>query len=146
MSSQSTYELVGLAVSAFASATLLPGGSEAVFAGILALGQSPFWLALAVASVANTAGSCANWGIGRYLAHWRHHPRFPVSAEKLERTADLFRRRGMWLLLLCWVPIIGDPMTVVAGVLRTPFLVFLFLVAVAKTGRYLMIAGVVNLF
>jgi membrane protein YqaA with SNARE-associated domain len=146
MPSQTTYELIGLAVSAFASATLLPGGSEAVFAGILAVGQSPFWLALAVACVANTAGSCANWGIGRYLAHWRHHPRFPVSADTLDRTADLFRRRGIWLLLFCWVPIVGDPMTVVAGVLRTPFVLFLVLVAVAKTGRYLAIAGVVSLF
>ncbi len=146
MLSQAAYELIGLAVSAFASATLLPGGSEAVFAGIVALGQAPFWLALLVAAVANTAGSCVNWGIGRYLAHWRHHPRFPVSADKFDRTADLFRRRGTWLLLFCWVPIIGDPMTVVAGVLRTPFALFLLLVAVAKTGRYLLIAGVVNLF
>jgi membrane protein YqaA with SNARE-associated domain len=146
MFSQSTYELAGLAVSAFSSATLLPGGSEFVFAGIAALGQSPLWLALAVAALFNTAGSCVNWGIGRYLAHWRHHPRFPVSAEKLDRTSDLFRRRGTWLLLFCWVPIIGDPMTVVAGVLRTPFPVFLGLVAVAKTGRYLVIAGVVGLF
>jgi membrane protein YqaA with SNARE-associated domain len=69
-----------------------------------------------------------------------------VSAEALDRTADLFRRRGIWLLLLCWVPIIGDPMTVVAGVLRTPFPVFLVLVALAKTGRYLVIGGVVSLF
>jgi membrane protein YqaA with SNARE-associated domain len=146
MSSQSTYELVGLAISAFSSATLLPGGSEAVLAGILALGQSPAWAALLVASVANTGGSCVNWAIGRYLAQFRHHPRFPVSAERLERTSMRFRERGAWVLLLCWVPVIGDPMTVVAGILRTPFLLFLVLVAVAKTGRYLMIAGVVGLF
>jgi membrane protein YqaA with SNARE-associated domain len=146
MSSQSTYELVGLAISAFSSATLLPGGSEAVLAGILALGQSPAWAALLVASVANTGGSCVNWAIGRYLAQFRHHPRFPVSAERLERTSMRLRERGAWVLLLCWVPVIGDPMTVVAGILRTPFLLFLVLVAVAKTGRYLMIAGVVGLF
>jgi membrane protein YqaA with SNARE-associated domain len=146
MPSQSTYELIGLAASAFSAATLLPGGSEFVLTGVLTLGQSPAWLAVTVASVANIAGSCVNWAIGRYLAHWRHHPRFPVDPAKLDRTAEAFRRRGAWLLLLSWVPILGDPMTVVAGVLRTPFPVFLLYVAIAKIGRYLAIAGAVGLF
>jgi len=139
-------ELAGLALSAFSAATLLPGGSEAVLAAVLALGATPAPLAIAVATVANTLGSVVNWAIGRYLARFRHHPRFPVSPERLERTSEAFRRRGAWLLLLSWAPIVGDPMTVVAGVLRVRLAVFVPLVLVAKLTRYLAVGGVVSLF
>jgi membrane protein YqaA with SNARE-associated domain len=64
---------------------------------------------------------------------------FPVSAGSLERAQGWYRRYGVWSLLASWVPIIGDPLTVAAGVMRTPIVIFLPLVALAKTARYALI-------
>jgi membrane protein YqaA with SNARE-associated domain len=133
-------------VSAFVSATVLPGSSEAVLVGLMTLGTVSTAAAIAVATIGNTAGSLVNWGIGRYAAGFRDHPRFPVSPERFEKTADVFRRYGVWALALSWVPIVGDPLTVVAGVMRTPLWLFLPIVALAKCARYLVVAGAVSLF
>ncbi|MGP9819846.1 YqaA family protein [Salinarimonas sp. NSM] len=132
--------LAALALSAFTSATLLPGTSEAALVGVLALGEAAAWLAVAVATIANVAGSLVNWGIGRFLVRLRHHPRFPVSPERFARTEALYRRWGVASLLLSWTPIVGDPLTVIAGVMRTPLLVFLPLVVLAKGARYVVVA------
>ncbi len=134
--------LVALAVSAFTSATLLPGTSEAALLGVLTIGNVALWPALAVATVANVLGSMVNWVIGRFLARYREHPRFPVSRERFARTEAFYRRWGVLSLLLSWTPVIGDPLTVVAGVMRTPLLLFLFLVTIAKGGRYALVAFV----
>ncbi|GGK44025.1 YqaA family protein [Salinarimonas ramus] len=133
--------LAALALSAFTSATLLPGTSEAALVGLLALGETAAWLAILVATVANVAGSAVNWGIGRYLVRFRDHPRFPVSRERYARTEALYRRWGVASLLLSWTPIVGDPLTVVAGVMRTPLLLFLPIVVLAKGGRYVAVAA-----
>lgn len=140
------WELFLLGLSAFVSATILPGSSEAVLAGLMTLGTISTVSAITVATIGNTAGSLVNWGIGRYAAGWRDHPRFPVSPERFEKTAAFFRRYGVLALALSWVPVIGDPLTVVAGVMRTPLLVFLPIVALAKLARYLVVAGAVSLF
>lgn len=139
--------LLALAVSAFTSATLLPGTSEAALVGVIALGDVAVWLAVAVATLANVAGSTVNWGIGRWLETWRDHPRFPVSPERFARTQALYRRWGVLSLLLSWTPIVGDPLTVVAGAMRTPLPLFLALVTLAKGVRYVVVALVaVGLF
>lgn len=130
----------GLFAVAFGAATLLPLQSEAALAGLLLGGSTP-WIVLAVASAGNIAGSCINWLIGRFIERWRDHRWFPVSEAALERAGRWYRRWGKWSLLLSWVPIVGDPLTVVAGVLREPFGVFLVLVAIAKIGRYLAVAA-----
>lgn len=134
-------DLAGLFAAAFLSATLLPGSSEAAFAALLGSGRIALPEALAVATVGNTLGSCVNWAVGRWLSHWRDHPRFPVPAAKFDRYAQWYGRWGVWTLLLSWAPIVGDPLTVLAGVFRTPFLLFVAVVAVAKLGRYLALAG-----
>lgn len=139
-------ELASLFVSALVSATILPGMSEAVLAGVLTVGVSAAAVAVAVATAGNTLGSVVNWGIGRFLAGYRDHPRFPVSPETFERYVAAFQRWGVWLLLLSWVPVVGDPLTVIAGVLRTPLWLFVAIVAVAKLARYLVVAGLVELF
>ena len=139
-------ELATLFGSAFLSATVLPGTSEAVLAGLLATDRATPALAIAVATVGNTLGSVVNWAIGRFLERYRNHPRFPVSKEKFERTAALFRRWGVWSLLLSWVPLMGDALTLVAGVMRTPLLLLVLLVGVSKLARYLVVAGAVSLF
>lgn len=131
----------GLFMAALAAATILPMQSEAVLVGLLLADYSP-WLVVGVASLGNVLGSVINWGLGRGLERFRHHRWFPASDEALERAQRWYQRYGKWSLLLSWVPIIGDPITVIAGVMREPFPVFLLLVALAKIGRYLVLAVV----
>lgn len=129
----STAGLLGLFASGFVSATLLPGGSEAL---LLYLASDPaasagaLWLA---ASAGNTLGGMTNWLLGRWL-----------SAASLSRTwsahhqrgTALLRRWGALVLLLSWLPVIGDPLTLVAGWLRVPWPLALLYIAVGKGLRY----------
>ena len=130
----------GLFLAAFTAATLLPAQSEALVVGLLLTDYAP-WLVLAVASVGNVLGSVVNWFLGRGIELFRGRRWFPASPAALARAEGWYRRYGRWSLLLAWAPIIGDPLTVVAGVLRETFLVFLLLVSIAKIGRYLILAA-----
>lgn len=125
-----------LFLSAFLSATLLPGSSEAVLVGFLATKQGLPALLILFATVGNVAGAVVNWGLGRFFEHYRDRSWFPIKAAALERAQDWFARWGLWLLLLSWVPVIGDPLTLVAGILRVPFGRFLVLVSIGKVLRY----------
>jgi membrane protein YqaA with SNARE-associated domain len=115
--------------------------SEAVLVGLILSGDQPIVLLLVVATLGNVLGSVANWLLGRFMEHFRDRSWFPVSPASLGRAEAWYQRFGIWSLLLSWVPIIGDPLTVVAGVLRTPFLTFLILVTIAKAGRYAVLAA-----
>lgn len=130
----------GLFLAALTAATILPMQSEAVLVGLLVADYSP-GLLITVASVGNVLGSVINWLLGRGIERFRDRPWFPASGAKLERAQHWYRRYGKWSLLLSWAPIIGDPLTVVAGVLREPFPMFLLLVTIAKIGRYLVLAA-----
>lgn len=131
----------GLFAVSFLAATLVPAQSEAVLLGLLITGSYPAWLLLLVASAGNVLGSCANRLVGLLLARFEERKWFPVKRENLRKAEAWYHRYGRWSLLLSWVPVIGDPLTVVAGVMREPFAVFLMLVTVAKVGRYLAIYG-----
>ncbi|WP_418593124.1 YqaA family protein [Ponticoccus sp. (in: a-proteobacteria)] len=135
--------LGGLFLAAFGAATLLPFQSEVVFAAMQAAGAAPLGWMLAVASIGNTLGSVVNYWMGRGAERLKHRRWFPASAGQMARAQDWYGRWGLWTLLLSWAPL-GDAITVVAGVMRTPFWTFLALVAVAKTGRYLVLAGVLD--
>lgn len=130
---------VGLFLTAFLAATVIPAQSEAALAMAVAAGYPPVAV-IAVASVGNVLGSVVNWVLGRFLGRFRDRPWFPVRMEHFVRAERWYRRYGKWSLLLSWVPIIGDPLTVIAGVLREPLPIFLLLVAVAKVGRYVVVA------
>jgi len=117
----------GLFAAAFLAATLLPAQSEALVVGLLLSDYAP-WLVVLVASVGNVLGSVVNWLLGRGIEQFRGRPWFPASPATLARAERWYRRFGKWSLLLAWMPIIGDPLTLVAGVLREPFPVFLLLV------------------
>jgi membrane protein YqaA with SNARE-associated domain len=125
----------GLFVAALVAATLLPMQSEAALVGLLLSGYSP-WLLLLVASAGNVLGSVINWLLGRGIERFRDRRWFPANQAALDRAQGWYQRYGKWSLLLSWVPVIGDPLTVIAGVMREPFPVFLALVTVAKVGRY----------
>lgn len=131
---------LGLFLAAFAAATLLPAQSEAALVALILAGDLPVWLLVAVASAGNVLGSLVNWLLGRGAARFRQRRWFPVSEPQLARAEGWYRRWGRWSLLAAWVPLIGDPLTLAAGVLREPLLPFLALVTLAKTGRYVALA------
>ncbi len=130
---------LGLFAAAFAAATLLPLQSEAVLVGLLVLGEHPVPVLLAVATAGNVLGALVNWALGRWALRWQERSWFPVSAEKLASARRHYTRYGHWSLLLCWLPLVGDPLTLVAGVMREPLWRFVALVTLAKGGRYLVL-------
>lgn len=133
---------VGLFLAAFGAATLLPMQSEAVLVGMLLSDRYDTSTLLAVVVFGNVLGSALNWLLGRSIERFRHKRWFPVGEEKLGRAQRFYLRYGRWSLLLSWVPIIGDPLTVVAGVMRERFWSFLLIVTLAKGVRYLVLTAV----
>jgi len=136
----------GLFLSALLAATVLPMSSEAVIATMSASGEYHTGTLLVVASIANTLGSLINWMLGRYCLHWQNRKWFPVGPAAMELATNWFNHYGLWSLLLAWMPIIGDPLTLLAGVLRVNLWVFLALVAISKTARYAVVLGLVDWF
>lgn len=132
--------LSGLFLAAFSAATLLPAQSEAVLAGLIIKTDVPVWLLILTASLGNILGSCTNWWLGRYIERYKNRTWFPVSEKSLLKAQGLYERYGRWSLLLSWVPFIGDPITVAAGLMKEKFLIFLIFVTLAKTVRYLVVA------
>ncbi|MGE3474432.1 MAG: YqaA family protein [Rhodospirillaceae bacterium] len=134
----------GLFTAAFLAATIFPAQSEAALAALLLAGDQPAITLIAVASVGNVLGAVVNWVLGRGVERFKERRWFPAKAETLARAQGWYQRYGKWSLLLSWAPFIGDPITVVAGVMREPLPVFLALVTVAKLGRYLVVAAAVG--
>lgn len=132
---------LGLFLTALIAATILPAQSEAVLAGLLLTGDYLVAALIAVASAGNVLGSVINWLLGRGIERFRDRRWFPMKGDALARAERWYHRYGRWSLLLSWAPFIGDPLTVVAGVLREPFPLFLLLVTIAKVGRYLVLAA-----
>ncbi|TIL66306.1 YqaA family protein [Mesorhizobium sp.] len=133
----------GMFAIAFAAATILPAQSEAALAGLLATGSFSPAMLVVVASLGNVLGSVVNWGLGRGIERFRDRPWFPLRPATLNHATNWYHRYGRWSLLLSWMPIVGDPLTVVAGALREPLWSFVAIVALAKVSRYLVVAGTV---
>lgn len=135
-------ELLFLFTASLLAATIFPAQSEAVLVGLYLTGNYSPTLLIAVATCGNVLGACINWLLGRYLEHFKNRRWFLVKEAALDRAARTYQRYGVWTLLLSWVPIIGDPLTVIAGLLRTPFLIFLLLVTIGKLARYISVVAV----
>ena len=130
-------------LSAFVAATLLPAQSEAVLSFyILSAPQTVFALIL-VATVGNVLGSVVNWVLGFYATRFQNRKWFPATPSQMQRAEKFYRKYGRYSLLLSWVPFIGDPITVIAGVLREPILSFLLLVTIAKSARYIVLSLII---
>ncbi len=140
MASFSIY--LSLFITSFLAATILPLSSEVVLLSLLTASSEPWMVLIAIASAGNILGSVTNWFVGRGLSLARTHTRFPVNRDRLDRAENWYRRWGYWSLLLSWVPVIGDPLTVIAGFLREPLWIFLLLVSTAKVARYAAIAAI----
>ena len=139
-------EFAGLFAVAFLAATVLPAQSEILLAGMVLAEHYPAWALVAVASLGNVLGSVVNWVLGRFIARIEGRRWFPVSREQVVKAERWYRRWGKWSLLFSWAPFFGDPLTVVAGVLREPLPVFVALVTLAKVGRYVAVAALANAY
>ncbi len=127
----------GLFLSALVAATLLPAQSELLLITLHRTGGYSDGLLVLAATSGNVLGSASNWALGRFLMRFQGRRWFPVSASMLDRATRWFQRFGVWSLLLAWLPVIGDPLTLVAGILRVDWRLFLALVTLGKAGRYI---------
>lgn len=134
--------VISLFFSAFLAATILPFSSEILLLALLQQGH-PELLLLLVAGTGNVLGSCLNWWLGTCLTRFQHRRWFYFSPQQIARAQDRFRRFGSWTLLFAWVPVIGDPLTLIAGVMRLHFLPFLILTASGKFARYAVLVWLV---
>lgn len=130
--------MLSLFAVALASATLLPGGSELWLARLWCLGE-PVLVLWLVATAGNTLGSLINVVLGRYARRFQQRRWFPVSPAALVRAERWYARFGEWSLLMSWLPLIGDPLTVLAGVLRLPWWRAALWILLAKGGRYALV-------
>ena len=123
----------------FLAATILPFSSELTLAGLISTSNYDNLLLLIIASFGNVLGSVVNWGLGFYSINLTTKKWFLFKETQIERSSKWFSKFGKWSLLFAWVPILGDPLTLVAGLLRVRFLDFIILVAIGKVSRYLVI-------
>ena len=130
---------LSLFIISFLAATILPFSSELTLAGLMATSSYDNLLLLLVASLGNVLGSAVNWILGFYSRNLSTKKWFPFKDEQIEKSSRWFNKFGRWSLLFAWVPIIGDPLTLAAGLLRVKFIEFLILVTIGKVSRYLII-------
>ena len=123
----------------FLAATVLPFSSELTLAGLISTSNYHNLLLLVVASFGNVLGSVFNWSLGFYSRNFTTKKWYPFKETQIERSSKWFSKFGKWSLLFAWVPIVGDPLTFVAGLLKVRFLDFIILVAIGKVSRYLII-------
>lgn len=140
MTIDALWPLLVMLASAFGAATLLVIPSEAVLIAQIKAGLAPTWALLAAATIGNVAGSTFNWWLGSHARRFEGRRWFPFSPATIETASARFQRWGIWSLLFAWLPVVGDPLTFIAGVLRVPFHWFLPLVALGKGGRYAILA------
>ena len=123
----------------FLAATILPFSSELTLAGLISTSNYDNLLLLVFASFGNVLGSVFNWSLGFYSRNLSTKKWFPFKKTQIERSSKWFSKFGKWSLLFAWLPIVGDPLTFVAGLLRVRFLDFIILVAIGKVSRYLIV-------
>ena len=131
-----------LFLTAFAAATLLPAYSEILVGTLVNQDYALFWIWF-WATAGNTLGSVVNGIIGRQVDRFKHKRWFPVSELQLHKARNRFNRYGQWSLLLGWLPIGGDALTLEGGIMRVPWLNFVVLVTIGKGLRYAFVIWVV---
>jgi membrane protein YqaA with SNARE-associated domain len=134
---------LGLFAAAFIAATLLPFYSEVALAGLQIAGYDPLLL-WCWATAGNTLGAAVNWALGRWLLRFQDRDWFPFRAERLGVAQHWYRRWGVWSLLLAWLPVGGDALTFIAGIMRVPFGLFFLLTALGKGARYAVVLGAIG--
>ena len=123
----------------FLAATILPFSSELTLAGLMVTSNYDNLFLLIVASLGNVLGSVVNWILGFYSRNLSKKRWFPFKDKQIKKSSKWFNKFGKWSLLFVWIPIIGDPLTLAAGLLRVRFIEFFILVTMGKVSRYLII-------
>ena len=133
-----------LFLSAFLAATILPFYSEVVLFALIRQGESALVL-ISVASLGNTLGAAVNWYLGRFLLKYQDRSWFYFKKDQVAKMQYWFQRYGVWSLLFAWMPLGGDALTFIAGVMKVRFWLFLLLVGIGKTMRYVAVWYLVKL-
>jgi membrane protein YqaA with SNARE-associated domain len=128
----------------FFAATILPFSSELTLASLLSTNTFSSSLLIAAASLGNILGSIFNYLLGFYLLKHLQKKWFPFKTKHILSASKWFNKFGVWSLLLAWVPVIGDPITFIAGISKINFYIFIFFVSLGKILRYLVLAVTVN--
>jgi membrane protein YqaA with SNARE-associated domain len=126
----------------FLASTILPLGSEWMLAALLLNGHNP-WFSVAVATAGNTLGACTTYWIGVYGGTFLIGRVLRISDEARQKAERFYGRYGSWSLLLSWVPVLGDPLCLVGGMLRIHPGRFSLLVLTGKLARYAVVSLVV---
>ena len=124
----------------FLAATILPFSSELMLASMLSMENNNRILLIIISSLGNILGSVFNWVLGFYFMKLQNKKWFPFNKKQISKSSLWFEKYGKWSLLFAWVPIIGDPLTFVAGTMKIKFFIFLILVGIGKISRYLFIS------
>ena len=132
-----------LFIISFLAATILPLSSELVLSTMLLTDSFDKYLLLVVASFGNILGSSVNWYLGKKILIFKDKKWFPANERQISKGEIYFKKYGIWSLLLAWVPIIGDPLTIVAGILRVKFFTFLLLISISKISRYIFLIFII---
>ena len=132
-----------LFIISFFAATILPLSSELVLSTMLLTDSFDKYLLLVVASFGNILGSSVNWYLGKKILIFKDKKWFPANERQIAKGEIYFKKYGIWSLLLAWVPIIGDPLTIVAGILRVKFFTFLLLISISKISRYIFLIFII---
>ena len=133
---------IGLFLSSFLSATILPGQSEIALTSLILLNKYSLIFLVSIASLGNILGSLLNWFIGYKLEIFKNKKWFPATELQLQKASNWYHKYGKWTLLLSWVPFIGDPITIIAGIFRVPIMHFILIVSFSKTLRYVFLANI----
>jgi membrane protein YqaA with SNARE-associated domain len=139
MESLAAYGYLGLFVGSFLAATILPFSSEILLTFLLLNGFDLIY-AVGVATVGNVLGAVVNYGLGFGGVHLVLKKLLNYSRNDIWAAEKRFRKYGVISLFFAWVPVIGDPLTVVAGLLRINFSLFLLVVTAGKLARYVVVA------
>ena len=137
---------VSLFISSFLSSTILPGHSEITLSTFILLKKYSQFLLIFFASLGNILGSIINWYLGFYLTKFINKSWFPFTKEQLDTVSLWYLKYGKWSLFFSWVPFIGDPLTIVAGIFRVPLIIFIIIVSISKILRYIFVGYVVLKF
>lgn len=131
--------LLSLLLLSFGASTLLPLGSEWLLVSLLLNGFDPV-SAVLVATLGNSLGAASNYLLGRWGSDWLISKVLRIDQRQRQRATTWFNRFGSWALLLSWLPVVGDPLCLISGSLKTPPLRFALLVTTGKGLRYLTVA------
>ena len=135
-------DLIFLFLSSFLAATIFPAQSELVLASLNIADNHDKFLLVTIATIGNVLGALVNWFIGYYLIKFKDRKWFPLKKKQLKKYSNIYQKWGIWSLLFAWMPIVGDPLTVIAGIFRTNIWLFLLLVTIGKASRYLFIISI----